>query len=83
MSHALAAKLSVATARGEALYGIQLDFRKCFDSVPRSLTLELARAMGLDLGILRAIQGFYRQVVTRFKLAGCIGEAFRTTSGIF
>eukprot|EP01064_Diplonema_japonicum_P018815 TRINITY_DN274_c0_g1_i12.p1 TRINITY_DN274_c0_g1~~TRINITY_DN274_c0_g1_i12.p1 ORF type:complete len:1432 (+),score=270.25 TRINITY_DN274_c0_g1_i12:1996-6291(+) len=64
------------------LLGVALDFAKCFDTVPQQLVLKLMERMGMDKGILRALEGMYKGLRRRFRYATGVGEEFTTTNGI-
>ncbi|KAJ9441846.1 Ribonuclease HI [Diplonema papillatum] len=44
----LAAEIEEAHLMGRPLYGIAFDFKKCFDSVPINVTLQLAKKLGFN-----------------------------------
>ena len=67
---------------GSPLYGLALDFAKCFDRVPQQLTLQLLRDMGLHERILRPIEDKYARLVRRFRLPLGVGRPFKVTNGI-
>ena len=67
---------------GEPLYGLALDFAKCFDRVPQSLTLELVEKMGLHPRILTPLQAMYHNLRRRFKYSMGVGAEFMVTNGI-
>ena len=64
------------------LFMLALDFQKCFDRVPQTLTLDLAEHMGLDKRILRPLRAMYKNLTRRFKLPLGVGECFEVTNGI-
>ena len=67
---------------GEPLYGLALDFAKCFDRVPQTLTLDLAEEMGLHSRILKPLRAMYKNLRRRFKYSMGVGEPFTVTNGI-
>ena len=75
-------QLEDALSGGEPLYGLALDFAKCFDRVPQKLTLELAARLGLHPRILQPLRTMYEQLQRRFQLPLGVGTPFRVTNGI-
>ncbi|KAJ9439853.1 hypothetical protein DIPPA_34238 [Diplonema papillatum] len=67
---------------GEPLYGVALDFRKCFDMVPREIVLRLAGDLGLHNRVLKPLRAIYRLLARRFKLPLGVGREFSVTNGI-
>ncbi|KAJ9460347.1 hypothetical protein DIPPA_24595 [Diplonema papillatum] len=67
---------------GEPLYGVALDFRKCFDMVPREIVLRLAEDLGLHNRVLKPLRAIYRLLARRFKLPLGVGREFSVTNGI-
>ena len=67
---------------GEPLFGLALDFAKCFDRVPQSLTLELVEKMGLHPRILKPLRAMYKNLERRFKYNIGVGTEFSVTNGI-
>ena len=71
---------ALLTAR--RLCGLSIDFSKAFDRVPREHVFKLAEHLGLPPFILEPLKGMYGQLRRRFKIGGCLGEAFESTNGI-
>lgn len=67
---------------GRPLYGLALDFSKCFDRVPRKLVLELMSELGMHEDILRPLRTMYASMTRRFKMSLGVGEEFEVTNGI-
>ncbi|KAJ9450665.1 Phosphatidylserine decarboxylase proenzyme [Diplonema papillatum] len=67
---------------GEPLYGVALDFRKCFDMVPREVVLRLAEDLGLHGRVLKPLRAIYSLLARRFKLPLGVGREFSVTNGI-
>ena len=64
------------------LNGLALDFAKCFDRVPQSLTLDLVEKMGLHPKILQPLRAMYKNLSRRFKYSLGVGRTFTVTNGI-
>ncbi|KAJ9463806.1 Retrovirus-related Pol polyprotein from type-1 retrotransposable element R2 [Diplonema papillatum] len=71
-----------ALLTGKDLYGVALDFAKCFDKVPRDIVLKLVGELGLHERILGPLRDIYAQVRRRYKLHMGVGGVFFTTNGI-
>eukprot|EP01059_Diplonema_ambulator_P013414 TRINITY_DN23937_c0_g2_i1.p1 TRINITY_DN23937_c0_g2~~TRINITY_DN23937_c0_g2_i1.p1 ORF type:complete len:461 (+),score=88.51 TRINITY_DN23937_c0_g2_i1:121-1383(+) len=67
---------------GGPLYGISVDFKKCFDTIPHEVTFSLVERMGISKDILKPIKGIYASLERRLKFPQGVGEVFRTTNGI-
>ncbi|KAJ9446314.1 Ribonuclease HI [Diplonema papillatum] len=78
----LAAEIEEAHLMGRPLHGIAFDFKKCFDSVPIDITLRLAKRLGFNRKVLRALKAAYRQMQRHFKVNGTVGVGFIPTNGI-
>eukprot|EP01063_Lacrimia_lanifica_P026615 TRINITY_DN3613_c0_g2_i4.p1 TRINITY_DN3613_c0_g2~~TRINITY_DN3613_c0_g2_i4.p1 ORF type:complete len:1020 (+),score=-39.04 TRINITY_DN3613_c0_g2_i4:207-3266(+) len=64
------------------LWGVALDYSKCFDLVPQQIAFEVLKRLGMDGGVLRAMQGMYCQIRRRHKFQTGVGKEFTTTNGI-
>ena len=78
----ISAEFEIAMLNGEDLTGMAVDLSKAFDNIPVDVTFALLKALGMDPGLHRALQGFYKQLMRRFKIGACVGESFRSTNGI-
>eukprot|EP01064_Diplonema_japonicum_P017559 TRINITY_DN2571_c0_g2_i5.p1 TRINITY_DN2571_c0_g2~~TRINITY_DN2571_c0_g2_i5.p1 ORF type:complete len:294 (+),score=26.85 TRINITY_DN2571_c0_g2_i5:579-1460(+) len=76
------AQVENARQGAEPLYGLSVDFRKCFDSVPVTLTFDLAERLGMSENILRPLRSMYANLDRRLRFQAGVGEVFRTTNGI-
>ena len=77
-----AMELEQAMLDGEDVAGAALDFSKAFDFVPIKIGLRLLRELGLPERVLGPMVFMYANLQRRFKIRGCVGEAFRATNGI-
>ena len=59
-----------------------MDYVKCFDLIPQAVVLRIARELGMDNGVLRALAAMYRQLRRAFYLAGALGAWWQATNGI-
>ena len=64
------------------LFGISLDYGKCFDRVPVHIVLELASASGMPPQLVTPLQSLYANLVRRFRVGRGVGQEFRATNGI-
>ena len=78
--HAL--EIEAALLQGSALFGLSLDYGKCFDRVPINIVLELARRRGMSPRLLVPLQSLYANLSRRFQLGMGLGKTFRSTNGI-
>ena len=78
----LALKIEHAHLHGLPLYGFELDYAKCFDSLPLSILFKLASHMGMHPRIHAALSGYYGGLSQRFRMGKSVGKEFCTTNGI-
>ncbi|KAJ9458234.1 hypothetical protein DIPPA_06767 [Diplonema papillatum] len=78
----LAALIEEAHLTGEPLYGLALDFRKCFDSVPIEIAFKLAGELGFNEVVLRTLRVAYASMQRHFRMGATVGEGFIPTNGI-
>ncbi|KAJ9444461.1 hypothetical protein DIPPA_21458 [Diplonema papillatum] len=78
----MAMEIEYALLSGDPLYGLSLDFSKCFDRVPHELTMRLMQELGLHERIMTPLRGIYGVLVRRFKLPLGVGDEFEVTNGI-
>ena len=71
-----------ALLQGSRLCGLSIDFSKAFDRVPREHVFRLAERLGLPQFILEPLKAMYGQLQRRFKIGGCLSDAFQSTNGI-
>ena len=74
--------LELSRLKGWTLFGVNLDYVKCFDLIPQAVVLRVGQELGMEPGILRALTGIYRQLRRAFKVSGCLGSWWRATNGI-
>ena len=75
-------QLADAHARGHIAAGLSYDLRKCFDSVPVNLALDLFLTRGCDVVIVQALRSFYNAHTKHFRLDGHYSKAFKPSCGI-
>ncbi|KAJ9448175.1 RNA-directed DNA polymerase from mobile element jockey [Diplonema papillatum] len=78
----LAALIEEAHLTGEPLYGLALDFKKCFDTVPIDIAFRLAEELGFDPTVLRTLRAAYSGMQRHFRMGPVVGEGFVPTNGI-
>ena len=78
----LALRVEHALLTGKPLYGLSLDYQKCFDSLPQKILLQLSKEMGLHERVLRPLGAMYSSLRRRLLFAGSAGEEFVATNGI-
>eukprot|EP01059_Diplonema_ambulator_P002870 TRINITY_DN12487_c0_g1_i2.p1 TRINITY_DN12487_c0_g1~~TRINITY_DN12487_c0_g1_i2.p1 ORF type:complete len:108 (+),score=12.07 TRINITY_DN12487_c0_g1_i2:699-1022(+) len=66
---------------GKPLYGLALDYQKCFDRVPQELTFELVEK-GVCPKILGSLGFVYSNLDRRLKLPLGVGGPFKVSNGI-
>ena len=70
-------------AKGQEMYGVSFDFKKCFDLIPHNIMFGVLEQMGLSPRILQPMRRMYANLRRRWKLTkDGIGEEWRTTNGI-
>ena len=74
--------LELAWLKGWRLEGLSLDYVKCFYLIPQAVVLRIARELGMDDGVLRALAATYRQLRRAVLLAGALGAWWQATNGI-
>ena len=74
--------LELARLKGWRLEGLSLDYVKCVDLIPQAVVLRIARELGMDDGVLRALTAMYRQLRRAFRPAGALGAWWQATNGI-
>eukprot|EP00660_Eupelagonema_oceanica_P019607 gene19607-biopygen16350 len=79
---ALQLRLEAAILNGEPLYGLSIDWAKCFDRLPQGILLRLLERMGLAERVLRPLRTMYARLRRRFRAAGGVGGEFLATNGI-
>ncbi|KAJ9442265.1 Ribonuclease HI [Diplonema papillatum] len=78
----LAALIEEAHVTGEPLYGLALDFKKCFDSVPIDIAFRLAEELGFHPTVLQTLRAAYSGMQRHFRIGTELGEGFVPTNGI-
>lgn len=79
----MALEIEHALLTGEELHGLSLDWWKCFDSLPRGLTLELWSALGAPDHLDGAIKAFYDGEQRCFSIGKVLSEWFSSNQGYF
>ena len=74
--------MEAALLSGDTVFGISVDFAKCFDRIPHGVLLALVEQMGLPPEIARPVRAMYLNLRRRFKIGAVVGEAFCSTNGI-
>ncbi|KAJ9462593.1 hypothetical protein DIPPA_09399 [Diplonema papillatum] len=80
--YAIGLRIEHAAECGKPLFGLSVDFMKCFDRLPHEIMFRLMEVMGLDPGVLRAMEVVYGSMQRHFKTARAVGEPFVATNGI-
>ncbi|KAJ9462611.1 Retrovirus-related Pol polyprotein from type-2 retrotransposable element R2DM [Diplonema papillatum] len=80
--YAIGLRIEHAAECGKPLFGLSVDFMKCFDRLPHEIMFRLMEVMGLDPGVLRAMKAVYGSMQRHFKTARAVGEPFVATNGI-
>jgi exonuclease III len=62
--------------------GLSYDMRKCFDTIPVCLVLQIFNHRGADDNVVRAMTGFYQQHQKFFRVDGAYSKAYRPHNGI-
>ena len=74
--------LGLCRLRGWVVAGMSIDYKKCFDLIPRAIVLRVAAELGMAPAVCRALGAMYRQLRRSFKSAGCLGQWWQATNGI-
>ena len=74
--------LELSRLKGWTLFGVNLDYVKCFDLIPHAVVPRVGQELGMEPGIMRAVTGMYRQLRRAFKVSGCLVSRWRATNGI-
>jgi hypothetical protein len=64
------------------LFGLSLDYGKCFDRVPVHLVLDLALEQGMSPRLVAPLRTLYARLQRRFRVGGGLGKLFHSTNGI-
>ncbi len=75
-------EISETMQQGYFTAGISYDMKKCFDSIPVNLVLQVFNFRGADSKIFKALAGFYKHHEKYFRLEGTYTKAFRPSNGI-
>ena len=78
----LAAQLECAHLTGEHIFGVAIDFKKCFDTVPINIAMCLAARLGFNGVVLSVLREAYVKMKRHFRCNGSVGEPFTPTNGI-
>jgi len=71
-----------ALLQSGSLFGVSLDYAKCFDRVPVHIVLKLAEEMGLSARLAVPLASLYEQLVRRFRIGGGVGQELKAANGI-
>ena len=82
LAYETCAQVLEASANGQVAAGLSYDLRKCFDTVPVTLALQVMRQRGADNNVLRAMEGFYSAHTKHFRIEGAYSKAFTPHNGI-
>ena len=75
-------QLADAATQGSFAAGVSFDLRKCFDSVPYRLALDVFLTRGCDTKIVLTLKSFYLAHTKFFRLEGHHSSAFKPSCGI-
>ena len=75
-------RVEQALLQSDSLFGLSLDYGKCFDRVPVHIVLELAVASGMSPKLVIPLRSLYANLKRRFRIGGGIGQEFLATNGI-
>ena len=78
----IAAKLESSKARKCPLAGLAVDLKKCFDLVPRHLSIRVHTEVGAEPRLTPALELFYTSTQKRVRIGTALGESFTPTSSI-
>ena len=82
LAYETCAQVIQAANEGQVAAGLSYDLRKCFDTGPINLSLDIFRQRGADSGVLRALTGFYDAHHKYFKIDGFYAKKFTAANGI-
>ena len=71
-----------ALLQGTCLFGLSLDYGKCFDRVPIHIVLQLAQEYGMSCKIVKPLRTLYASLTRRFRFGNALGKEFVSTNGI-
>lgn len=77
-----ALSIECALLQSDDLFGLSLDYGKCFDRVPVNIVLELASYCGLPPKLVLPLRTLYTRLVRRFRVGCGVGQEFKATNGI-
>jgi len=77
-----ALQVEEALLHSGSLFGISLDYGKCFDRVPVHIVLNLALEAGLPPQLVTPLRSLYEKLVRRFRVGNGVGQEFKATNGI-
>lgn len=75
-------EINEAMQQGYLTAGVSYDMKKCYDSIPINLVLQVFNLRGADPKIFKALDGFYKHHEKYFRLDGTHTTAFRPSNGI-
>ena len=75
-------QVSTDTQNGLLTSGISYDMKKCFDSIPINLVIQVFNQRGADVGVIQALAGLYNTHTKFFQLEGTFTHAFKPCNGI-
>jgi len=71
-----------ALLKSGSLFGLSLDYGKCFDRIPVHIVMELAIAAGMPQRLVKPLRSLYARLTRRFRVGRGIGQEFKSTNGI-
>ena len=75
-------QLTDAASQGSSAAGVSFDLRKCFDTIPFRLALDIFLTRGCDPKIVSTLKSFYLNHKKFFRLEGHHSAAFQPSCGI-
>ena len=76
------AQVLEASRKNQVAAGLSYDLRKCFDTVPVNLALQVMRQRGADNNVLRTMEGFYKSHSKHFRIDGAYSKSLKPHNGI-
>ena len=71
-----------ALLQSSSLFGVSLDYGKCFDRVPVHIVLELAVAAGMSPKWMTPMRSLYVNLKHRFRVGCGVAQEFKSTNAI-
>jgi len=77
-----ALQVEEALLQADSLFGLSLDYGKCFDRIPVHIVLQLALEQGMSMRLIRPLRSLYASLQRRFRVGAGVGKPFCSTNGI-